>query len=118
MYERYQRSCVRFQGISDLNLILKKRGEWTYIDKLWVEDKGKGKGTRYFQEYLRECAANKTMLLWRTITDRKKEWYLKFDGVNHIATYNGYYYFTYNKSSARYWTYEDIDMFKEQSMFI
>lgn len=117
MYEKYQKPSMKYQLFGELKLILKDMKGCTYIDKLWVENKSQGIGSRYLTQYFKKALEHDTMLVWRTHTYNRKEWYLRFDGVKLVATYDGYYYFVYNKPNTHSWTYEDIPMFTQPSMF-
>jgi hypothetical protein len=114
---RYQKPSFKYAAFGDLNMLYKHNNGFVYIDKLWVKEKGQGSGTRCFKQFLEGVSSNLT-LIWRTRTKRRYGWYMRFAGVKHVATHNGYYFFVFNKGSRGQhgWTYEDLDLFKEPSL--
>jgi hypothetical protein len=96
-------------------MFIKSTQGFVYIDKLWVKNKGKGVGTKCFGEYLEQSTKP---IIWRTRTQRLKDWYLSFKGVRTIGKYEGYHYFKYSHAddSLHAWTYEDMVLFHEPSL--
>lgn len=113
--DRYRVSTISYVSFKDLHMFIKNTRGIVYIDKLWVENKGKGLGTKCFQEYLEQSTKP---VIWRTRTERRKQWYMRFNGVRTICEYQGYHYFMYTHSNNKEyaWTYEDLDLFHEPSV--
>lgn len=109
--DRYRGSTISYVLFKDLHMFIKNIRGFVYIDKLWVESKGNGIGTKCFREYLEQSTKP---VIWRTRTERRMQWYMRFNGVRTICEYNGYHYFKYNHRNA--WTYEDTDLFHEPSL--
>lgn len=112
---RYRGSTISYVSFKDLHMFIKNIRGVIYIDKLWVENKGHGVGTKCFREYLEQ---SRKPVIWRTRTERRKQWYIRFNGVKLICEYGGYYYFKYTHFNAKMnaWTYEDLDFFHEPSL--
>ena len=113
VFDRYRLSTISYAPFKELNLLVKKTDWCIYIDKLWVTNKGHGIGTRYFREYLQQSTMP---LVWRTRTERKRDWYMRFEGVRSIAMYQGYYFLVYDAGTRHNWTFEDLYLFKEPSL--
>jgi hypothetical protein len=111
--DRYRLSTISYVPFKELHLLVKKTDWCIYIDKLWVTNKGNGIGTRYFEEYLQQTTIP---LVWRTRTERRRDWYMRFEGVRSIAMYQGHYFLVYDAGTRHNWTFEDLYLFKEPSL--
>jgi hypothetical protein len=111
--DRYALTTISYLLYKELHMLIKKTGWCIYIDKLWVKNKGNGVGTKYFSEFLQQ---SRLPVLWRTRTERKRDWYLRFEGVRSIAKYQGFYFFVYDAGNQHNWTFEDIYLFNAPSL--
>ena len=113
VFDRYRLSTISYLPYKELHLLVKRTDWCIYIDKLWVKNKGNGAGTKYFGEFLEQSTMP---LLWRTRTERKRNWYMRFKGVRSIAEHQGYYFLTYDAGKRHNWTFEDLYLFNEPSL--
>jgi hypothetical protein len=111
--ERYMQSTIVYHPFEDLHMFIRNTADFIYIDKLWVESKGNGVGTRCFGQYLKQSIKP---VMWRTRTERRRDWYMRFDGVRTVASYKGYYFLVHDAGQRHNWTAEDICLFKEPSL--
>lgn len=99
---------VTFQ--EHLNLIVQRYPSYWYIDKLWVNQKGCGIGTKCFKAFLEHSTK---MVIWRTKKEKLCKWYIQFKGVRQFAKHNDYWYFihTNDHNLTPNWCFEDLDIF-------
>lgn len=113
--ERYMcPSMIHIRYQKELNLLVQKYPQYWYIDKLWVVQKGGGKGTRYFSHFLKQSTKP---LIWRTNKEHLRKWYLRFEDVKQIANYDGYWYFIHSNPQHKMssWSFEDLHLFHHPS---